>query len=469
MTSYEPTQRSRRARSALLLTTVTLMAMAGCTFYHAQPLAAPDVESILDSPDRTVLTDQAAKLQHPLLPPIKLDFSQPLTGPEIQAIAVLANPDLRALRTQQGVADAQVFSSGLLPDPQVSLGFDKLLSPRDQGFTNAYAGSVSLDLLGALAGLPTERQAAKAAAAQQRNDIAWQEWTTAGQARLLAVRLVYQVKAQELTRRASDQAGRALERALKAAHAGDIAGDEIELRRIAAADARDKALTADRDVDTTRLDLNQALGLRPEETLSLAPPPAMRPWQRPVPDELFVAARSRRLDLTALSQGYQSQEATYHRAILGQYPRLGITVNRASDTSNVHTLGPAVNLDLPLWNRNRGAIAVSKADRVRLRAEYAARLHQTRADIAALVASLDRDEKARSVLADEVPEIERLAAAFESAATQGDVTQPTAESARATAYDKEIALLALQQACAEERIGLALAVGSPVSDFLEGP
>ena len=122
-----------------------------------------------------------------------------------------------------------------------------------------------------------------------------------------------------------------------------------------------------------------------------------------------------------------------------------------------------------MWNRNRGAIAVAKADRTRLRAEYAARLHQTRADIAALVASLDRDEKARSVLADEVPEIERLAAAFESAAEHGDVTQPTAESARATAYDKEIALLALSQACAEERIGLALAVGSPVSDFLEGP
>jgi cobalt-zinc-cadmium efflux system outer membrane protein len=194
MTSFATTQCNREARNALLLTAVTLMMMAGCTFYHPQPLAAPDVEAILDSPDRNALTDQAAQLQHPLLPPIKLDFSQPLTGPEIQAIAVLANPDLRALRTQQGVADAQVFSSGLLPDPQVSLGFDKLLSPRDQGYSNAYAGSVSLDLLGALAGLPTERQAAKAAAAQQRNDIAWQEWTTAGQARLLAVRLVYQVK-----------------------------------------------------------------------------------------------------------------------------------------------------------------------------------------------------------------------------------------------------------------------------------
>jgi hypothetical protein len=75
MTSFEMTRHPPRRR-ALLLTAgiVAVTAMAGCTFYHAQPLASPDVESILDSPDRATLSDQAAKLQHPLLPPIKLDF-----------------------------------------------------------------------------------------------------------------------------------------------------------------------------------------------------------------------------------------------------------------------------------------------------------------------------------------------------------------------------------------------------------
>jgi outer membrane protein TolC len=446
-----------------------MAALGGCVFYHPKPLAAPDVEGILDSPDRAELGRKAEQLHHPLLPPVKLDFGAPLTGPEIQAIAVIANPDLRALRTQQGVADAQVFASGLLPDPQVSLGFDKLLTPLNQGYSNAYAGSVSLDLLAALAVRPTERQAAKAAAQQLRDDIAWQEWTTAGQARLLAVRLVYQVKAKELAHRALDQAQRALTRALTAARAGDLAADEIELRRIAAADARDRALIADRDMDTSRLDLNQILGLKPDETLVLAEVPQLRDWQHPSADQLFVDARAKRLDLTALAEGYRGQEASLHRAILGQYPKLGITINRASDTSNVHTLGPAVNFDLPIWNRNRGAIAGAKADRTRLRAEFAARLHQTRADIAALVASLDRDEQARKALAEQMPEIERIARAMEDASNRHDVTQPTAEAARSAALDKQIALLALEQSCAEERIALALAVGSPVSDFLEGP
>jgi cobalt-zinc-cadmium efflux system outer membrane protein len=456
-------------RPPLILALATVAVTGGCALYHPQPLAAPDVETILESPDRAELSRKAQQLRHPLLPPVKLDFDAPLTGPEIQAIAVIANPDLRALRTQQGVADAQVFASGLLPDPQVSLGFDKLLSPLDQGFSNAYAGSVSLDLLAALAVRPTERQVAKAAAQQTRDDIAWQEWTTAGQARLLAVRLVYQTEAKELAHQAVDQAERALARALTVARTGDLAGDDIEIRRIAAADARDRALTADREADTTRLDLNQTLGLKPDETLTLAAVPSLRTWQHVSADQLFVDARSRRLDLTALAEGYNSQEASLHRAILGQYPKLGITINRASDTSNVHTLGPAVNLDLPLWNRNRGAIASAKADRTRLRAEFAARLHQTRSDIATLVSSLDRDERARETLAQQMPEIERVASAFEDASKRRDVTQQTAEAARSTALDKRIALLALEQSCAEERIALALAIGSPVSDFLEGP
>jgi outer membrane protein, heavy metal efflux system len=448
---------------ALAMTVVT-----ACAAYKPAPLQSPDVEGVLESPDRTALARDAASLKHPLLAPIKLDFLQPLTGEEIGVIAVLANPDLRALRLQQGVADAQVFSAGLLPDPQVGLGFDKLLSPKNQGFSDAYAGSVTLDVLGALVTRRVEKQTATAAADQVRDEISWQEWSTAGQARLLAVRWVYQVKARELAHEAADLADRALNRALQLAASRDLAADDIEIRRIAAADARDKALSAEHAADITRLDLNQILGLKPDEPLSLAPLGESGTWQHADVDSLFASARLRRLDLTALDRGYASQEASLHRAILGQYPRLGITVNRASDTSAVHTIGPAVTFDLPLWNRNRGAIAVEKADRARLRAEYAARLHQARSDIAALVAALERDERAREVLATQLPELQRVSERLTAAYRRHDVTLTTAEAAQATALDKQITLLALQQSCAEERIGLALATGEPVSNYLEG-
>jgi outer membrane protein TolC len=459
----------RAAKLPVAAAALVTLGAGGCALYHPQPLSSPEVEATLESPDRADLARSAEQLKHPLLAPIKLDFTKPLTGSEIEVIAVIANPDLRTLRLQQGVANAQVFAAGLLPDPQVSAGLDQVLSPTDQTLSTSYAGSISFDILGALATRHTEKKIAREAAAQLRSDIAWQEWTTAGQARLLALRLGYQVRAAQLTREAADKAERALTRTLAAAGAGDLAGDEITLRRIAAADTRDRALAAERDADATRLDLNRTLGLKPEEPVSLADPPQLRPWQHVDADQLFVSARARRLDLQAFAHGYASLEASVHRAILGQYPRLGIALNRARDTSRVHTLGPSVSLDLPLWNRNRGTIAVTKADRTRTRAEFAARLHQTRADIAALVAGLDRDDQARVALAAQMSEVERFAHEFEDAADRHDVTQPVAEAARAAALDKHIALLALEQICAEERVALALSIGSPMSDFLDVP
>ncbi len=455
-------------RVALLAASTALWG-ASCVSYKPRPLSGAELEAQLQSPDREQLGRDASQFKHPLLKAVELDFTKPLTGDELAIIAVIASPDLRASRTKQGVADAQVFESGLLPDPQISAGFDKVLSPDDPSMTTAYAGSLSLDILGALVTRRTERRIKQTAANQIRNDIAWEEWSTAGQARLLARRRFYQSQAVVLTREAWNAAERALRRALSAAQDRDVKGDELETRRIAAADAREKALTAERDADATRLDLNKLLGFKPEEPLALAPPPELQPWEKPDADALFAKARRQRLDLNALEEGYASQEATLYRAVLGQYPRLGITLNRARDTSNVHTFGPAVNFDLPLWNRNRGTIATSKANREQLRAEFIARLHQTRAEIAALVAALDRDERTRSTLQAQLPAIDSIAVAFAEAAARHDVTQTDADAARATAIDKHLALLMLEQSCAEQRIALALATGSPLSDSIDLP
>ncbi len=452
----------RASKFAVLACVVfAICAASGCTFYHRQPLVGPDTDAILEAPDRTALARGAEQLHHALIPAVTLDFTQPLTPDEVTVVAVLANPDLRALRTKESVAAAQLFASGLFPDPQVSLSVDKLLSPKDQGLVNGYAGGLSLDLLGALATRSIERQAARTAANQTRLDIAWHEWTTAGQARLLAVRLPYQMQAAVLAEKAAASADRILTLTLAATERGDLKGDELEARRIAAADATVRAAAMARDAQSTQLELNRMLGLKPDETLAVAGPAALAAWTAPDPNALFQTARSQRLDLQALAQGYASQEATLYRAILGQYPRLGIAVTRARDTSAVHTLSPAVSLDLPIWNRNWGPISVARADRTRLRAEFAARLHQTRADIAALVAGINRDEAPRVAVAAGMSDIERIADSFDESAARGDVTLQVADSARAAAIDKQILLLALEQSCAEQRIALALATGTP--------
>lgn len=452
----------RSAVNAGLL--VGALTLSACAAYSPQPLEGADVSAVLASSDRAALVRLSTHWAHPRLAPLALDFAKPLDADEIAVIAVIANPSLRSLRAQQQVADAQVFAAGLLPDPQLSLGFDRVLAPTGQGLSSAFTGGLTLDLLGALATRRVEHEVALAAAEQVRLDIAWQEWTIAGQAQLLAIRLPRQRLAARLARTAATAADAGLGRTLTVAARGDLKGDEVEARRIAAADASARALLAEREADTTRLELNRLLGMAPAEPLTLAAAPALPAWIPPDPAALFDAARSARLDLQALAAGYDSQQAAVHRAVLGQYPRFAITLTGARDTSKVKTFGPAVTLDVPLWNRNRGAIATADANRERLRSEYLARLHQTRADIATLIAALNRDEGSRAALAVQLPDIERIAAGLESAAARGDVTLPLAESARAGAVDKRLAYLALEQACAEQRLALALAVGRSLSE-----
>ncbi len=442
-----------------------LVTSVSCAVYHAQPLEDRELQTVLAPPDSAALERAAPLLQHPRLLPMRLDLEQPLTPDALAVISVLANPDLRALRAQQGVADAQVFASGLLPDPQFGIGRDRVSSAPDATFSAAWAGSLAIDLLGPMITRGAERGAAQAHATRVRMDIAWAEWMTAGQARLLTVRMHYQQRAAQLASAAAEVADRALARSLAAGERRDLKADEIELRRIADSDAVARALAVTRDVDATRLELNRLLGFPPEEKLSLASLPVLKAWRGADAGTLFTVARVARLDLRALAADYDSQQQVVRRAVLSQYPRVGLTLNRARDTSRVYTSGQAVSVDLPLWNRSRGVLRVAEADRAQLRAEYAARLHQTRADIAALVAALEIDERARVVLEAQAPELERIAAAYEAAAIRGDATWPVAEAVRAAALDRSLTLLALQQACAEERVGLLLAVGQPLTDL----
>ena len=114
-----------------------LLSLTGCASYEAQPLQPQELDQRMQSPSHEMLMLEAAKLNRPRLNPIKLDFSQPLTEDELAVIAVLTNPDLKALRTRQNVADAQVFSAGLLPDPQISLALD-FPSTSSTGLVTAY-------------------------------------------------------------------------------------------------------------------------------------------------------------------------------------------------------------------------------------------------------------------------------------------------------------------------------------------
>ena len=454
-----PVQFSLPRLCLLLIPAVLGASLVACSTYRSQPLQAPDVEAVLDDPAAGAVVPKAVALRHALISPVTLDFSAPMGLDAISVLAVVTNPDLAALRLQQNVADAQLFASGLFPDPQLSVGIDRVLAPTEAGLVTGLAAGLSLDVLGTLVTRGADREVARRASGQLRLDVAWAEWNTAGYARLLASRLPYLAQIDALAEEASVAATQLLTGVQDAAARGDLKGDELQAQRATGLDTTLRAAETRKALQSTRLELNRVLGLKPDTPLTLAAPEARAVPVRPATAELFAAARRQRLDLQALAEGYAGQEAGLKRAVLGQYPRVGFTLNRNRDTSAVHSWGPAVNLDLPLWNRNRGEIAQAAASRDLLRAEFAARLHQTRADIAALVAALDTDEHSLVPARAEAAALSQLAAAYAAAAARGDLSRSAVEAAHLAAIDKQITVLGLEQSCTEQRIALALLTG----------
>ena len=411
---------------------------------------------MLAVPDLAILSADAAKIDRPYLTPQPVDLSQPLTLNAVAVIAVLANPDLKALRTRTGVTDAQAFAARLLPDPTGQIGFDKLLSGPDS--LSGFAGQLGFDL-NALRTRRVNREAGDASKQQVRLDLAWAEWQVSRNAQIQAVRVVSLTRQLEIARTSAASAQDLLARVQKASGRGDLAGTDTDTRRLAVLDASARLRTAERDLSAAQQDLNRLIGLPPELTIRLA----ALPLSLVPPDAATLTAQAidRRLDLAALRAGYGVGEANLHKAVLDQFPNLSLTLASARDTAGNLTMGPQIGFALPLWNRNRGGIAVASATREQLRAEYDARLFQTRAEIAAGVAGLDVLRRQMTELVAQIPAIEVFAGAAARAARRGDLSFAVAETAAQSLRDRQSGLAVLEQQITEQTIALELLAGGP--------
>lgn len=124
--------------------------------------------------------------------------------------------------------------------------------------------------------------------------------------------------------------------------------------------------------EVKQVELNATLGLWPAEVLSLAGLPRFDP--NAVQDAAGAVDRLGKIrpDLMALRAGYASQEQALRLAVLSQFPSVGITLSRARDTSNIHTLGFGIDFSLPIFNGSRGRIAMAGATRAELYDTYCA-------------------------------------------------------------------------------------------------
>lgn len=438
----------------VLPTLVFTTLLAGCATYAPSPL--PDNPALLASPVAAVLEPAASAIERPWLKPARVDLSAPLTPEGLAALAVVNNPDLKALRDRAGVADAQAFAAGLLPDPSFSIGADKVLSGPDTML--GIASSLGFDI-NALRTRAVTRQQARAEARKVRLDLAWSEWQTSGQARLQGARIVSLERQLAIDRASRDSTQAMFDRMLRAAGRGDIGGEQVQGARLAAFDAAERLRNDEKELSAARFELAKLIGFPPDRALQLVSAPL--PPGLPEAGVLFAIAQQRRTDLQALRAGYAAQEAAVHKAVLDQFPTLDLTINAGRDTAGNVTLGPAVSFTLPLWNRNRGGIAVERATRAALKTEYEARLFQTRAEIAASAGGVTLARRQREAVLASLPAVRRYAHASMRAAERGDLSMATAATAEQALRDKELQIAQAERDIAEQTIALELLTGTP--------
>ncbi|KXU87427.1 transporter [Paraburkholderia monticola] len=432
----------------------------GCAAYHREPLAPQDTSTSARSLERIRI--DPASMPLPELVAHRFDPADGLDIDEVAMLAVANNPDLRLARDDLGIARAQAYSAGLLPDPQLSVSSDY---PGAAGTTRAFNYGLSIDVM-AIVLRSANQKSADATVAKTDLGLLWQEWQVVAQARQLFVKTGFQQRTLPLLQQQRELARTRYERMAAARANGNLTDDTLAAALLAYSDARKQYADAERAAAQTHHDLNALLGLAPEVQLRLqaGSDDDLVPLSDTTLDAALADLARRRPDLIALQAGYEAQEQKYRAAILSQFPSLSVGFVRARDTSNIYTSGFQINLSLPIFNRNQGNVAIEKATRQRLRDEYQTRLNaayaevaRLREDSAILARQLQQTEAA-------LPEVERGAREAAAAYADHNLVLGAYTDAQSAALAKRIDVATLREALDEQRVGLQALLGSAIPD-----
>ncbi|GLQ46177.1 multidrug resistance outer membrane protein MdtQ [Dyella lipolytica] len=449
---FEATPRLHSWRAGMAACALAGTLLAGCATYSPQPLGSGQGAS-----DVSKLTVNAADMPLPALRTHRFDPSHGLDVTDVAMLAVANNPDLKVLRDQLGIARAQSFAAGLLPDPQIAINQEYITHPQP-GSTTPYVYGISEDITSLLT-RSTRKAAANSQADQVNLDLLWAEWQTIAQARLL-FNQVTSLRAQQQQLATEKAALVSVDSYVrKALQQGNLTYDGASAGLNAYADASKQLSDRTVQLHQAEHDLRVLLGLAPDAPLDLIGEPFRT---EPTPDQVQVALTSlpqRRPDLLALQAGYKAQEATLRGAIRAQFPALNVGVDRQRDNSNVVSHGFNIGLTLPLFDRNRGNIAIEKATRQQLKDDYENRVLTTRNDIQQLMIDQDTLARQRDQLQTHAAQLDDARRAAEAAWQKGLIDWPTYLSIRANALSADMDFIAARDQQSQQSIALETLLG----------
>src|SRR5882724_480864 len=245
-----------RKNSFLLILFIGLA--QSCTGYRPMPLDS-EVKAVLAGPDLVKIRIEARQIKHPILKPIDLDISDGLSADEAAILAVFANPKLRSVRDQRGIASAQVLQAGILPNPQLSYTRDIPTGNVEQGLVPGYGINLNWEVT-ALISRSAKIAAATSDAASVDLDVAWQEWQTAEAAKLQVFHVNFLDRQLEIAGTEEEGLRHNLDVVSRAFDRGFVTTIEVAAAEAALNKTRADVLMKKQQREQERLTLNELLG-----------------------------------------------------------------------------------------------------------------------------------------------------------------------------------------------------------------
>ncbi|HWZ49303.1 MAG TPA: TolC family protein [Herbaspirillum sp.] len=439
------------------------LVLDACSTYQPMPLSDKPA-TLQEIPHLTV---DAKQLPLPELP--AHPFAPSEGGLDITDIAILAvvnNPDLKAARNDVNIAHAQAFSASLLPDPQLGLSADFNRNP-DAGTTKGYSIGPSYDF-GSLLTHSSLRAAADAESTKTDLTLLWQEWQVVVQARLLFIKLTQSEKLAQLLQQHHDfyvQRSLHNQEALKR---GLITVDVATSALVSMQDIEKQINDLEHQNNQTRHDLNELLGLAPSVYVPLRGEAVLPPLDNAGIEGMLSHIAQRRPDLVALQYGYKAEDERYRAAIIAQFPALTLGLTRARDTTNVYSQGFNVSFSLPIFNRNRGNIAIEKATRQKLYDDYQQRIDVARNDIDRILVEQRINQRQLIQVNANVQLMEEQKQNIQRAFTNRSIDELLLSTADTALLARQTEQLALEQSMLEQQVALQSLLGGELPVQFQG-
>ncbi len=436
-----------------------LCLISACASYEPKPLTTSSIEQALVVPSRDQLRVKARLISHPILKPIEFDDRDGLSPDEAAILAVIINPNLKAVRDQRLIAGAQLLQAGLLPNPQLSFNPAFPVAGSTQGVLTALGFGLNLNIVKLLTRKPRMETAGRQAAAVDLN-VSWQEWQTAQAAKSAT----YQLSILDDQVVLAAELDKALAQTVELMRGAAIEGLITRLEQGAAESASNNAhatlLNLKKQANQQRLMLNQLLGVPTQTQIILQKgidvPIAFEP---PTMDKLLDGLEERRLDLVALRHGYESQEASIRAAILSQFPNIQIGPTGTSDAGGFYSAGIGISMSLPIFNRNQGTIALKKATRKQLSDAYINRVFLARSNIGKILANIHWLNQQIQTAQKAQPILQKLVESLHSALNENQANIVSYYTALTNLTAKRIQTLKLKQQLMNAIIALEVASG----------